>query len=87
MMEKYIFNSEIAEESAQEEESTAAREMRTATQEDGFSATEGAFEADFETLAGFDNDLPSEIDERSANHFFGKWNIPLDDHIRDRLMD
>lgn len=69
------------------EETPEVLEMRETNEADGLSATEGALDADFEALAGFSNDLPYELDQHSADNFLGKWNIPLDDYLRDRGMD
>lgn len=83
------FNCEIgaADSEVCVEETQDAKEMRNAIGEDAFSATEGAIETDFEEAAGFTNDLPHELDPRSADIFFGKWNIPLDDYLRDIPME
>lgn len=86
-MEK--FNCETSEQDATVgvEETPEAIEMRETNEADALSATEGALDADFEALAGFSNDLPFELDPHSADNFLGKWNIPLDDYLRDRSMD
>lgn len=87
MMEK--FNGEVgaADAGACTEETADAKEMRSAIEADAFTATEGTLDADFEALAGFTNDLPHELDPHSADIFFGKWNIPLDDYLRDMPME
>lgn len=87
MKEKFNCETGEADPVAQEEQLIAPIETEETPEASVFADTEGKLDTDLEALAGFTNDLPLELDEHSANNFFGRWNIPLDDLRHDGQMN